>query len=86
MGRRPVLAYVRRDQGADDLMRAQAEAFYREVTVPLKEGSMQQLRSAVPSATIIKMDDSVHHLFIQRPERVETLIVDFVRDHVHQGP
>jgi pimeloyl-ACP methyl ester carboxylesterase len=73
-------------ESADDQLRAQADAFYRDVTVPLKDGSMQQLRSAVPSATIIKMDNTVHHLFIQHPDQVEKLIVDFVRDHVRQGP
>lgn len=59
---------------ADADLRRKADAYHRQVIVPWTEASIRELRVAQPAATIIEMPETQHHLFIQYPERVASLI------------
>jgi len=55
-------------------LRRKADDYHRQVIAPWTEASIRELRRAQPAATIIEMPETLHHVFVQYPERVASLI------------
>lgn len=59
--------------------RDSARAYEREIIEPWTRASMNQLRTAVPTARFVELPGIYHHLFIQRREETADEIASFLR-------
>jgi pimeloyl-ACP methyl ester carboxylesterase len=64
---------------ADPELRQNADAYHATVIRPWTEASIRELRQAKPRARIVELHETLHHVFIQRPEQIESLIEEFLR-------
>lgn len=64
---------------ADPELRQKADAYHVNVIRPWGEASIRELRQAKPRARIVELHETLHHVFIQRPEQIASLIEQFLR-------
>jgi non-heme chloroperoxidase len=66
--------------GASPALRDSARVYQREVIDPWTSASINQLVTGVPTARVLRLDDTYHHLFIQRPRETAAEMVAFFRE------
>ncbi|HJW96451.1 MAG TPA: hypothetical protein VJ901_22770 [Thermoanaerobaculia bacterium] len=59
---------------ADPELRQKADAYHVSVIVPWTEASIREMREGQPAADVVELPETLHHVFIQWPERVALLI------------